>query len=254
MQGIKEISEESRRTNCFRVANFLSRQFSPYFLCSAFRDKVEICRHGCLDHCQLSGSVAHYIQERKDQIRPQYTQITPSPIDDDNSSVDRDSEDAGGSVEHGDVSLYEDVIQNGDEASLGDHFLDVEKPIPKAQAQTSDRLSPTAAEPQHDSQVHSDNDDLSKPFMVNASTVYSVARQFPDYKLRELRFLENQVSGAQLSNNKTVISFGRFHLIFRYNLSLEKMHRVNFEAKKNQKYKRSQKLYHSLPAFRNRRA
>ncbi|KAL0114694.1 hypothetical protein PUN28_011772 [Cardiocondyla obscurior] len=126
--------------------------------------KVEICRHGCLDHCQLSGSVAHYIQERKDQLRPQYIESTAaSVVDNENNSADRDSEDADDNAEQGDGSLYDDVIQNGDEmASIGGHFLDVEKSIPKAQAQTSNRRAPAAIETQHDSE---DNVDLSKPFI-----------------------------------------------------------------------------------------
>ncbi|GAB1867404.1 Cuticlin-1 [Camponotus japonicus] len=128
--------------------------------------KVEICRHGCLDHCQLSDSVAHYIQERKDQIRPQYIDSTAASIasGDDNSSADKDSED-GADEEQGDSSLYDDVIQNGDEvASIGGHFLDVEKSIPKAQAQTSNQL-PSTAETQHDSEVPLDEVDLSKPLV-----------------------------------------------------------------------------------------
>ena len=135
---------------------------------------MEICRHGCLDHCQLSGSIAHYIQERKDHIRPQYiesmTTSTPSK-DNDNSSSNKDNEDANGNVEHGDGSLYDDVIQNGDDmTSIGGHFLDVEKSIPKAQAQTSNRLPSTVTETQHESEP--DYVDLSKPFMVNVKTIY----------------------------------------------------------------------------------
>ena len=148
--------------------------------------KVEICRHGCLDHCQLSGSVAHYIQERKDQIRPQYIDSTAASIasNDDNSSADKDNEDSGGG-EQGDSSLYDDVIQNGDEvASIGGHFLDVEKSIPKAQAQTSNRLPPTVtAETQHDSEVPLDEIDLSKPLMESSLPVtrydQSEQDQFP---------------------------------------------------------------------------
>jgi hypothetical protein len=75
--------------------------------------------------------------------------------------VDRDAE-------QGDGSVYEDVIQNGDEmASIDGHFLDVEKSsIPKAQAQTSDRLPSTIAEAHHDSEVQGDDVDLTKQFMV----------------------------------------------------------------------------------------
>lgn len=137
---------------------------------------MEICRHGCLDHCQLSGSVAHYIQERKDQVRPQYIQSTISSVisNDENNSADKGNEGAVSNVEHGDGSLYDDVIQNGDEmTSIGGHFLDVEKSIPKAQAQTSDRLPSTVAEVQHDNEAHSDNAELSKPFMVNIETSHS---------------------------------------------------------------------------------
>lgn len=137
---------------------------------------MEICRHGCLDHCQLSGSVAHYIQERKDQIRPQYIENTAASIlsnDNDNSSADKDNEDAGGNMEQGDGSLYDDVIQNGDEmTSIGGHFLDVEKSIPKAQAQTSNQL-PLAVTETHEVQP---DVDLSKPFMVNVKTWYHLNR------------------------------------------------------------------------------
>ncbi|XP_029167683.1 uncharacterized protein LOC114938096 [Nylanderia fulva] len=148
--------------------------------------KVEICRHGCLDHCQLSGSVAHYIQERKDQIRPQYIDSTATSIasNDDNSSADKDNED-NGDGEQGDSSLYEDVIQNGDEVtSIGGHFLDVEKSIPKAQAQTGNRLSPiVTVETQHDSEIHLDEIDLSKPLMEPSPLVtrydQSEQDQFP---------------------------------------------------------------------------
>lgn len=143
---------------------------------------MEICRHGCLDHCQLSGSVAHYIQERKDQIRPQYIENTAASIlsndNSDNSSADKDNEDAGGNVEQGDGSLYDDVIQNGDEmTSIGGHFLDVEKSIPKAQAQTSNQLPLAVTETQHDSELQPDDVDLSKPFInVNVKISYHFNR------------------------------------------------------------------------------
>jgi len=98
------------------------------------------------------------------------TTSTPSK-DNDNSSSNKDNEDANGNVEHGDGSLYDDVIQNGDDmTSIGGHFLDVEKSIPKAQAQTSNRLPSTVTETQHESEP--DYVDLSKPFMVNVKTIY----------------------------------------------------------------------------------
>lgn len=139
--------------------------------------KVEICRHGCLDHCQLSGSVGHYIQERKDQIRPQYPQTTIPPTvhnneDDDNNnnnnnSADKGNENAGGGGEQADGSLYDDIIQDGDEmASIGGHFLGVEKSVPKAQAQTSNRLPAPVVEIPNE-KLHTDEttDPSSRPFL-----------------------------------------------------------------------------------------
>ncbi|XP_076240519.1 zona pellucida domain-containing protein miniature [Calliopsis andreniformis] len=129
--------------------------------------KVEICRHGCLDHCQLSGSVGHYIQERKDQIRPQYTQTTTPPTvhSDDNNSAEKDNENVGGGAEQADGSLYDDIIQDGDEmTSIGGHFLGVEKSVPKAQAQTSNRLPAPVVE-NSDEEVQPDDGDLSRPFL-----------------------------------------------------------------------------------------
>ncbi|XP_011307344.1 uncharacterized protein m [Fopius arisanus] len=91
--------------------------------------KVEICRHGCSDHCQLSGAPGHYIQDRKDHpARPLYTQTTQTTT-----------------VHEEDASLYDDIIQNGDEmASIGGQFLGVEKSAPKAQAQMANRNSDSA--------------------------------------------------------------------------------------------------------------
>lgn len=111
-------------------------------------------------------------------MQPQYIQhtTTPPPVvfHDDNSSADKEHEDVANNAEQADGSLYDDVIQNGDEmTSIGGHFLDVEKSIPKAQAQTSDRLPPIPAEP-HQHELHSDNADISKPFMVSTKTHHAL--------------------------------------------------------------------------------
>lgn len=131
-----------------------------------------------MDHCQLSGSVGHYIQERKDQIRPQYPQTTIPPTvhnneDDDNNnnnnSADKGNENAGGGGEQADGSLYDDIIQDGDEmASIGGHFLGVEKSVPKAQAQTSNRLPAPVVEIPNE-KLHTDEttDPSSRPFLVS---------------------------------------------------------------------------------------
>lgn len=86
--------------------------------------KVEICRHGCLDHCQSNNVPGHYIQDRKDNPgRPLYPQTTQTTT-----------------IHEDETSLYDDIIQNGDEmASIGGQFLRVEKSSPKAQAQISNR-------------------------------------------------------------------------------------------------------------------
>lgn len=88
--------------------------------------KVEICRHGCLDHCQLNDSVDR-IQERKDvNIRPLYSQTTTTTASHEEDGL-----------------MYDDIIQNSDAmTSVGGQFLGVEKSAPKAQAQMmSNRVS-----------------------------------------------------------------------------------------------------------------
>ncbi|XP_066581658.1 uncharacterized protein [Prorops nasuta] len=131
--------------------------------------KVEICRNGCLDHCQLSGSVEHYIQERKDQlIQPQYPQSssssTASPV---SHAVETDNN--GGSVvdnEDNDGSLYDDIIQNGDEmTSIGSQFLDIQKSVPNAQAQTSNRLPAPVMEQHDENDNRPEGIDVSRPFL-----------------------------------------------------------------------------------------
>lgn len=124
--------------------------------------KVEICRHGCLDHCQLSDNAGHFIQDRKDQqqeqqehqeheVRPLYPPTTLPPT-----------------TEEDDTSLYDDIIRNGDEmASIGGHFLGVEKSAPKAQAQMSNRLSSNSADNQQHEDSRPEDSELSHPFLVS---------------------------------------------------------------------------------------
>ncbi len=74
--------------------------------------KVEICRHGCLDHCQVTGN----IHERKDNLfaKPTDNHET-NEISDEHDVNDEDDE---SSQDH-DV-FYDDIIHNGDEmASIG---------------------------------------------------------------------------------------------------------------------------------------
>ncbi|XP_057332880.1 uncharacterized protein LOC130672344 isoform X2 [Microplitis mediator] len=108
--------------------------------------KVEICRHGCLDHCQLSGAGGHYIQDRKDHpVRTLYPQTTQTTM-----------------THEDDTSLYDDIIQNGDEmASIGGQFIGVEKSAPKAQAQTSNRNTPQVTDEQDDENNNNNNNNNS---------------------------------------------------------------------------------------------
>ncbi|XP_016843791.1 uncharacterized protein LOC100121339 isoform X2 [Nasonia vitripennis] len=91
--------------------------------------KVEICRHGCLDHCQSTGSgeLGHYLQDRNDVNVHQQKQPSQQADQHENSANSPDG-----------PPIYDDVVHNGDEmTAIGSHFLGVEKSnAPKAQAQT----------------------------------------------------------------------------------------------------------------------
>ncbi|XP_012254265.2 uncharacterized protein LOC105685040 isoform X2 [Athalia rosae] len=113
--------------------------------------KVEICRHGCLDHCQLDGQVSHYAQKRKDHIAPSILTYTAA------TTTTSDEEDA---------SLYEDIIENGGGMSPGvqdqSQFPLVNEKsatAPKAEAQTSHRLPAPIVEPQQE-----DTESLSQSY------------------------------------------------------------------------------------------
>ncbi|XP_037025814.1 uncharacterized protein LOC119067132 isoform X2 [Bradysia coprophila] len=74
--------------------------------------KVEICRHGCLDHCQVTGN----IHERKDNLfaKPNENHETNEITDEHDDVHDEDE-----SAQEHDV-FYDDIIHNGDEmASIG---------------------------------------------------------------------------------------------------------------------------------------
>ncbi|KAK0085768.1 hypothetical protein PV325_004455 [Microctonus aethiopoides] len=161
--------------------------------------KVEICRHGCLDHCQLNGAAGPYIQDRKDHpvhsLYPQTTQTAQihdeSEINhqhhhhnnnNNNINVNNNNNNNNNNNDNNgdDTSLYDDIIQNGDEmASIGGQFLGVEKSAPKAQAQTSNRNpSPIIEIPDENL---SDDSELSHPFMQEPPRItrYEGEEQFP---------------------------------------------------------------------------
>ncbi|XP_058807833.1 uncharacterized protein LOC131673671 [Phymastichus coffea] len=126
--------------------------------------KVEICRHGCLDHCQTPGvgvasgeALGHYVQERND-VNVQLPQQPAAYVEPDMSvSSARPSADDG-------TSYDDDIV-----SSLASHFLGLEKSAaPKAQAQQQQQQqqqqSPSTStfEPTLDS---SDDPLLSQPFL-----------------------------------------------------------------------------------------
>lgn len=126
--------------------------------------KVEICRHGCLDHCQLDGQISHkYAQKRKDHVQgPSILSYTSSAATTTTTTTEEEDEDA---------SLYEDIIENVDRNTQGKSQSPLtsnvgEKSSPKAEAQTSHRLPAPIDEPQDE-----DSESLSQsyPFLVSIS-------------------------------------------------------------------------------------
>lgn len=82
--------------------------------------KVEICRHGCLDHCQLNGNhgekVVENIHERKDTIiEPKKTQ-KPSNV----NSLEATDDSVEDDVDDDQDVFYDDIIHRGDDmAAIG---------------------------------------------------------------------------------------------------------------------------------------
>lgn len=126
------------RASVITYAFFHAFKF-PDALSVHIKCKVEICRHGCLDHCQLG---SHHVPiERKDQ---QPRPVSESPVGPD-------------------LLLYDDV--DDDDQAAG-HFpvISTDSRPPNAQAQTHAR--PTH---QHESKpvnVRDDVEALRKPFQA----------------------------------------------------------------------------------------
>jgi hypothetical protein len=101
--------------------------------------KVEICRHGCLDHCQTSGSPPHEgLLDRKDTI------VGPSENEHQDNSLSDDDED------HDRDSFYDDIIHR-------------RKNMPPA--------------PVHQHDIESDIEDIESLFLKNKSMKPSYAPQ-----------------------------------------------------------------------------
>lgn len=69
------------RASVITYAFFHAFKF-PDALSVHIKCKVEICRHGCLDHCQLQPH-QHYILERKDDALEPHDLSDPDPLYDD---------------------------------------------------------------------------------------------------------------------------------------------------------------------------
>lgn len=148
------------RASVITYAFFHAFKF-PDALSVHIKCKVEICRHGCLDHCQEHGAsigvsglehqLGHYgnLQNRKDEAVPQ-------------QPVHRHD------AEEGDL-LYDDIVQEGDDmAAIGGHFQTVRQP--QAPQPHNNKHQTTNRE---QLLYETDNDDSeilpphSQPFMVS---------------------------------------------------------------------------------------
>lgn len=149
------------RASVITYAFFHAFKF-PDALSVHIKCKVEICRHGCLDHCQEHGGgigssglehpLSHYGNlERKDQ--------TPQP----SSPVHRHD-----SSDDGDL-LYDDIVQEGDEmAAIGGHFQTARQPQPNAQPQTNRIQNNKHRDQMMFGPNNEDSDNMPpQPFMVN---------------------------------------------------------------------------------------
>lgn len=108
------------RASVITYAFFHAFKF-PDALSVHIKCKVEICRHGCLDHCQIQSEkgdvnpdLSHYLGgplDRKDDKVSSQEQRLPDPIEDDLAS---------------DETLYDDIIQEGEGGtSIGGNYAPV---------------------------------------------------------------------------------------------------------------------------------
>lgn len=148
------------RASVITYAFFHAFKF-PDALSVHIKCKVEICRHGCLDHCQQSGGAeipneTHHLgayvgaQDRQDQ-HLSASSSNRSPLPSGSPDPDRTSSDDGNDSADSDLLMYDDIIQQGDEvASFGEQFpglANLKKPAAQAQHHrpSSDRYDPLKA-------------------------------------------------------------------------------------------------------------
>lgn len=125
------------RASVITYAFFHAFKF-PDALSVHIKCKVEICRHGCLDHCQLQPH-QHYISDRKDDA------LEPHGMPD-----------SGG-------ALYDDIIQEGEGgASINGN---IPSPLKLSQYQDEDEEDEFSEE-QNDQHSESDKDISAVPHKV----------------------------------------------------------------------------------------
>ncbi|XP_067009138.2 uncharacterized protein m [Anabrus simplex] len=130
------------RASVITYAFFHAFKF-PDALSVHIKCKVEICRHGCLDHCQLGSPHPYGPLERKDPQPP-----PPSPTDD--------------------MLIYDELVTDGDDGVSQGSFpvvVSSDDPVPpSAQAHTqSHHRQPPSPQYSHDFEMD-DKDILTRPF------------------------------------------------------------------------------------------
>lgn len=126
------------RASVITYAFFHAFKF-PDALSVHIKCKVEICRHGCLDHCQLQPH-QHYILERKDDV------LEPQGIPDPEGTI------------------YDDIIQEGEGGAAIDGNVPSALKMPQNQEENQDE---GFSEEQEEQPSESNEDITALPNKVN---------------------------------------------------------------------------------------
>lgn len=120
------------RASVITYAFFHAFKF-PDALSVHIKCKVEICRHGCLDHCQLQPH-QHYILERKDDV------LEPHGIPDPEGT------------------MYDDIIQEGEGGAAIDGNVPSALKMPQHQEESVDK---EFSEEEEEGQLSESNEDIT---------------------------------------------------------------------------------------------
>lgn len=139
------------RASVITYAFFHAFKF-PDALSVHIKCKVEICRHGCLDHCQLqpeSPELTHYgtLLDRKDDKDALDEQRIPDPVE----------------AESSQEPMYDDIIQEGEGgAAIGGDF----PPMKMAQVNSNRQSQPNKANEQASASTDAELDITALPHKV----------------------------------------------------------------------------------------